>query len=269
MIVVDNSGEFTRGERLLPDATVVAAGANVGYAGGANMGIRRALGADPTPPYIAVCAHDFHPEPTCLARMVAAAEDDPKWGILGPRLTAPIPSIGSWFDGRRSLNVEPHADAPDVFESDWVSGTCMLLRTECLYAVGGFDEGFRSYVEDVDLCLRVRDAGWRVGAVVDAAGHGLGSVSSVRFQMTATNVALLAAKREGAWAAWMLVARYVGRCLRSCLVTVLPSPRGLSRRRASLRYARSRGSAAWELLRSRRINEYARTPSHAEPSLRE
>lgn len=264
VLVVDNSGELADGG--VDGATVLPAHGNTGYAGGANLGLRHALERHPAAPVVAVCAHDFHPDPACFRSLLDAAAADATLGVIAPRLTGPKPSIGNWFDGRRSVNVEPHPDAPAVFESDWVSGTCLCVRRDVLAATGGLDEGFGSYMEDVDLCLRARDAGWRVGAVVAATGRGMGSVSDVRFRMTAANVALLAAKREGARAAWTLVATYLGRSLRGLALAVLPSTRGIARRRASLRHARSRGGAAWDLVRAGRIRTYAREPHHFVPT---
>lgn len=262
VVVVDNSGELV--EAGVPGAAVVAPGTNTGYAGGANAGIRHMLGNHPDATHIVVCSHDFHPDPGCFELLLGSASDA-GLGIVAPRLTGPKPSIGNWFDGRRSTNIEPRPAATAVVGSDWVSGTCMAVRVEVLATVGGLDEGFGSYMEDVDLCLRARRAGWRVGTAVAAAGHGLGSVSDERFRLTAVNVALLAAKREGARAAWALTARYAVRCVRSVLVALLPSTRGLARRRASLRHARSRGGAVLDLVRSRRISTYARDPGHFEP----
>jgi N-acetylglucosaminyl-diphospho-decaprenol L-rhamnosyltransferase len=57
------------------------------------------------------------------------------------------------------------------------SGTCLILRRTCIEQVGLFDEQFGSYVEDVDLGLRAREAGWSVRKIPEARASGVGSVS--------------------------------------------------------------------------------------------
>jgi GT2 family glycosyltransferase len=78
---------------------------------------------------------------------------------------------------RRDPAALKEATARSRFESepDWLSGSCLLARKEALDAVGGFDEGFFLYEEDVDLCLRLRRAGWGVLFMPDAeVVHHLG-----------------------------------------------------------------------------------------------
>src|SRR5947208_730430 len=71
-----------------------------------------------------------------------------------------------------------HASARTV---DWVSGTCVLLRLSALGAVGGFDEGYFMYVEDVDLCWRLGRAGWRIG--YEPGGHVVHALGGSSWRM--------------------------------------------------------------------------------------
>ncbi|HET6899662.1 MAG TPA: glycosyltransferase, partial [Vicinamibacteria bacterium] len=86
---------------------------------------------------------------------------------FGPALTP----LAEWRQGRLVRGVkagepaalrEAAALAAREHEPDWVSASCFLARKAALDAVGGFDESFFLYEEDVDLCLRVRAAGGRI-----------------------------------------------------------------------------------------------------------
>ena len=71
----------------------------------------------------------------------------------------------------------------DLREIDWVSGALMFVRRKAFDQVGGFDDGFWIYMEDVDLCKRLWEAGWKTAYDPDAhALHagGTGTVKSAR-----------------------------------------------------------------------------------------
>jgi hypothetical protein len=138
---------------------------NEGYAGGNNRGIEVALerGAE----YVYILNNDVIVEPGSLGPLVGAMEREPKMGICGgPILPADSdgdPVCGQYFNlftgvsGGRTKNVA-HAQA-DV---DFIHGAALLMRVELLRQIGGFDESFFLLFEDGDICLRAREAGWRV-----------------------------------------------------------------------------------------------------------
>jgi N-acetylglucosaminyl-diphospho-decaprenol L-rhamnosyltransferase len=69
-------------------------------------------------------------------------------------------------------------------EVDWVSGACMLIRRSAFDRVGGFDEGFWLYGEELDLCTRLRDHGWKVLATPELEVLHEGGVSTGRSRRT-------------------------------------------------------------------------------------
>lgn len=69
-----------------------------------------------------------------------------------------LPARPAWL-GERETRLDRYETS---FEADWTIGSFMLVRGEALAAVGGFDDGFFVYSEEVDLCLRLRAAGWKV-----------------------------------------------------------------------------------------------------------
>lgn len=155
--VINNGGQVD----LPTPVSVVDTATNLGYAGGVNVGLRMWLAGETQ--YCIVGAHDCHVEPSTLRTLLEAADSQPRFGILAPEPRAAI---------TRSATVRQSGDIDIV---DWASGTCLLLRRECIEAAGLFDESFGSYVEDVDLCHRVQAAGWLVGVVRTAPAWGLGS----------------------------------------------------------------------------------------------
>jgi N-acetylglucosaminyl-diphospho-decaprenol L-rhamnosyltransferase len=152
--------------------------ANVGFARGANAGIRAS-----TAPVVVVSNADVRFAPGSLARLAATLHGDPGLAAVGPGVVYPDggyqasartePSGGTalghallgrvlpgnrWTRRYRQLDADPAAPR-DV---DWLSGCALALRRDAVVAVGGFDPGYFLYVEDVDLGARLRGAGWRL-----------------------------------------------------------------------------------------------------------
>jgi GT2 family glycosyltransferase len=99
-------------------------------------------------------------------------------------------------------------DVPDdrAGRVDWLTGAALLLRTAALRAVGGLDEGFFMYSEEVDLCRRLADAGWEVhyapaAEVVHHEGRSSEQVVPARHRHFQRSRVRYFAKHHGPWAA--------------------------------------------------------------------
>lgn len=181
LVVVDNGsrdGSVERMARAFPDVRVVRAPGNVGYARGANLGI----GATRAP-IVAVLNPDTRVEPGTAAALVERLEQRPLLAACGPRIKNPD---GSDYPSARAnpslLTAAMHgllarvrpgnrftrryhqrdADPSVARPVDWCSGAAMWLRRDALDDVGGWDERYYMFFEDVDLCLRLRAAGWDI-----------------------------------------------------------------------------------------------------------
>jgi N-acetylglucosaminyl-diphospho-decaprenol L-rhamnosyltransferase len=182
IVVVDNGSVDGSLATLDADDTSVRVertGRNLGYGTAVNRGA-----ALLTTPYVLVVNPDIVIDPGAVDALGKALDAEPDVAVVGPAIRdvagEPYPSARSfpsftvgaghafvgliWPDNRwtRRYRGSP-PDAPaGVREADWVSGACCLVRREAFESVGGFDEGYFMYVEDLDLCWRLRRAGWRV-----------------------------------------------------------------------------------------------------------
>jgi N-acetylglucosaminyl-diphospho-decaprenol L-rhamnosyltransferase len=159
----------------LPGVRVLENDRPAGYAANANRGI-----AETTAPFVVVCNPDTEAGPDALAVLRHFAEQHPRAGIVAPELRYPD---GEWQPSRRrfptvsgtivrrtplrrvlggtqrahyGLDERP----TDPVQADWLLGAFLLLRREMLDELGGFDEGFRLYGEDIDLAYRAAKSGW-------------------------------------------------------------------------------------------------------------
>lgn len=187
---------------LLPSAVrVIRTGRNVGYAGGANVALADWRNSFPQSPLCLIGSHDLHVSPEAVRELIRASRQNREYGILAPAISVPIrdsvfESSGGTWSHRGAIQLSL-VTTDRVEDRDWVSGACLVLHRDCVEELRGFDERFGSYVEDVDLCLRAKDAGWRVGVVTWAVASTLGSSSPNAAGLNEANVVLLAVKRHG------------------------------------------------------------------------
>ena len=173
LLVVHNPSEPGEPDPVVPPGCeVLRATHNLGYAAGMNLGIEQQLSRGCE--LLLVLTHDARLRPGTLAALLAAAAANPGFGVLGPGLVFAGTDEPFSFGGRTRPNgstthlAEPAAVENGVAPCDWVDGGTMLVRAEALARTGGFDEGFWSYCEEADLCLRISRAGFRIGVVPGA-----------------------------------------------------------------------------------------------------
>jgi GT2 family glycosyltransferase len=172
VVVVDNAsadGTPAAVRAADPEAVVVQTGANLGFAGGCHAGAR-ASGA----PLLVFLNPDAVPAPGCVAALRACALERPGWGAWQALVTLAdgehvntagnlVHFLGFGWAGGMGLPVADLDGSPR--EVGFASGAAMAVRREAWDAAGGFDERYFMYGEDLDLSLRLRLAGWGVGAV--------------------------------------------------------------------------------------------------------
>ena len=143
-------------ERRDPAIELIELAENVGPAEARNLALRRV-----TTDYIWIVDADCVPMPDCLAKLCAVLASDPAIGIVGgpnPQNPRTVTYAAAAFDFSNRYLVDPAAPPTDV---PYVVGANMLIRRAVIDQVGSYDSSLR-IAEDFDLCVRARQAGWRV-----------------------------------------------------------------------------------------------------------
>jgi GT2 family glycosyltransferase len=198
VIVVDNASPGGGLESVAGlEIDAVQLDHNGGFSHGCNVGWRRG-----TAPFVLFLNPDTRTEPADVLRLAAALEAAPEAGIVAPLIRDSEGSVdfsqrrfpqlrstyarafflhrlfptGSWTDELvRDLGDYEHPTSPA-----WVSGACLMIRRVLLERLDGWDERFFMYAEDTDLCKRVRDAGYDIRFLPDAAVAHEGGASAPR-----------------------------------------------------------------------------------------
>ncbi len=213
IIVVDNSNDGRCEEALAAlhdEVVLIRSGSNLGFSGGMNLGIRRALDAGAS--HVFLVNSDAIVPPATIGRLLAVLKAGPTRGVVSPVITSRsrpdvIASLGmSYSDATGRMR---HRGAGERLElsagEDWesvpaVSGCAMLALREVFERIGLLDEAYFFSFEDLAFCLAARDAGFDVGvarraAVLHEGSRTLGAASPRRFYFAARNHLRAAANR--------------------------------------------------------------------------
>lgn len=181
IIVVDSASTDGSPEMIaeqFPQVELVACQENVGFPGGNNLGLARANGR-----YILLLNPDTNVHGDALSKMVSYLQQNPKVGVVAPQLLNEDGSVQSsrrrfptlrtaFFESTWLQPYAPQAVLDDYFVRDvadgetavveWVMGACLMTRQEVVAQVGGLDEKYFMYSEELDYCRRIHEAGWQV-----------------------------------------------------------------------------------------------------------
>lgn len=182
IIVVENHSEdesigVLRNRLKVPALAIIETPRNLGFGGGYNKGIQRAQSK-----YILINNPAKILQNDGIEKMVMTMERDPSIGIIAPKLVYDDgtirPSVRSFpspldiiikrtplryvFPKIFARYVRIDVDSQKRQNVDWVVGGCLMIRRDLFDEIGGFDERFFLFFEDIDLCLRVHCKGKKV-----------------------------------------------------------------------------------------------------------
>lgn len=269
-IVVDNASSddsVAMVRSKYPDVRVIANETNLGFTGGNNRGLEVARGR-----YVMVLNPDTEMIGDAIDRLIDYLDARADVGAIGPQLLNPDRSIqpsrrrfptlatgffeSTWLQGLAPKNIVKHFYMDDVSpdmaqEVDWVTGACTVFRRSVLDQVGVYDDkNFFMYSEEVDLCRRIKTAGWKIvylpeAKVIHYIGQSSDQVVAARHLYFQTSKVHYFRKHHGRFKAALIR----GFLLLSYLwQIVFESIKGLLGSKRSLR--RERVKVYWQVVRS-------------------
>lgn len=228
IILVDNGSTGDSPEKLVslakgnPKVKLILNPKNLGFSGGCNIAIRRALeqGAE----YVLLLNNDTHVKPRFLAPLVRAALSDQKIGIVGPKVYyygqdrvlycaggRVIKALGQPL--MRGLGQVDRGQYDRQEEVGFISGCCLMIKREVIEKIGLLDDNFFAFFEDLDWNIRAQRAGYQSVYVPSAViwhkgSNTIGLRSPAYYFLHARNRILFAKKHSGFLSFWLLFMPY-------------------------------------------------------------
>lgn len=189
VIVVDNAstdGSASLVAERFPRVRLIPNEKNEGFSRANNRAVRKSRGE-----FLLFLNTDVVLRPGAIELLMEEMAAHPDTGVAGPALLTPAGAFQASFGGRTGFFVELAKKAilnrlrtrtlrtnRRRREVRWVSGAFLLVRRKAFLDAGGFDEGFFLYFEDIDLCERILDKGWKVIFLPEAVSLHHGGVST-------------------------------------------------------------------------------------------
>ena len=193
VVLVENGSEniFDRAVVVDPPTLRIDLGTNIGYGRASNVGA-----AASTAEFLMFLNNDTEVHAGWLEPLVAAM-DDPGIGAVAGRLENPDGTLQHagvtlFWDQQGILTAQNITEEQPAHEPDCLAGTALLVRRQAWLMIGGYDPIFRNGYEDVDLCLRLRSAGWRLWFTPESTVmHHQHASGASRWTHVNENIALL------------------------------------------------------------------------------
>jgi len=235
ILVVDNhssDGSPEMVESEFPQVRLIRSEINLGFGAANNVALEQAQGA-----YFVLLNSDAFFEPNALKLAIKHMDETPRCGLGGGLL---VGRDGSWQPSARTFHSvlgdfivltglaakfpksklfgdfdRTWADKNEAASVDWVPGAFSIIRPEAIRKVGSFDPAFFLYYEEVDLCRRIKDAGysiwyWPDVVIVHIGGESSRQLKSLEFSSQAAQVVLwrmrstlLYYRKHHGWQAWL------------------------------------------------------------------
>ena len=190
IIVADNNSNNQEGQKLkaeFPEIILIENSSNLGFAGGNNTGIRRAL--EDGYSHVMLLNNDTVVEPGFLGHMINKFKGNPTLGVVQPLIYFLHDQNKIWSAGGkwnqlfcRSITMGDRKSKEEYPVKDkqlgWATGCCMLIQINALLKTGLLNEAYFAYFEDVEWSLRFKSEGYTIELAADAVIYHEAGASS-------------------------------------------------------------------------------------------